>query len=68
MPKPLPRLSDLPMFIAFVSVAVSGCGSGTAPTRDAAARYDGQWTGTTFQGRSISFNVSADQKVTAITR
>jgi hypothetical protein len=51
--------------------ALSGCGGNTAngpttPSLDA-PRYDGQWKGTTSQGRPITFTVSLDQKVTAIT-
>jgi hypothetical protein len=50
---------------------LSGCGGSTAnnpttPSGDA-QRYDGQWKGTTSQGRPITFTVSLDQKVTAIT-
>jgi hypothetical protein len=48
----------------------SGCGGSAAngPTTPGGdARYDGQWKGTTSQGRPITFTVSSDQKVTAIT-
>lgn len=51
-------------------IGASGCGGSTAnnPTApDGAARYDGQWKGTTSQGRPITFTVSSAQKVTAIT-
>jgi hypothetical protein len=49
----------------------SGCGGSTAngPTTPTggAQRYDGQWKGTTSQGKPLTFTVSLDQKVTAIT-
>jgi hypothetical protein len=44
--------------------AILGCGSTTTPSSSSLA---GEWTGTTSQGTPISFTVSADQKVTAIT-
>jgi hypothetical protein len=49
--------------------SVSGCGGSTikSPTSGDTPRYDGQWKGTTSQGRPITFTVSVDQKVTAIT-
>jgi hypothetical protein len=40
---------------------------GCSPTTPSSSSLDGQWTGTTSQGTPISFTVSADQKVTAIT-
>jgi hypothetical protein len=50
---------------------LSSCGTSTASspttTTGGAPRYDGQWKGTTAQGTPITFSVSADQKVTAIT-
>jgi len=49
---------------------LSGCGGSTvnSPTTSGdTPRYDGQWKGTTSQGRPITFTVSLDQKVTAIT-
>ena len=42
---------------------MSACG----PTTPSSAALDGQWSGTTSQGTSITFTVSSDQKVTAIT-
>jgi hypothetical protein len=49
---------------------LSGCGGSTvnSPTTSGdTPRYNGQWKGTTSQGRPITFTVSLDQKVTAIT-
>jgi hypothetical protein len=47
---------------------MSACGNGpTTPSSKAPARYDGEWSGTTSQGRPITFTVSSEQKVTAIT-
>lgn len=42
---------------------VTACGS----TRPSSTTLEGEWTGTTTQGTPISFTVSPDQKVTAIT-
>src|SRR5215204_825321 len=42
----------------------SGCGG---PTDPSPSTLEGQWSGTTSQGTPISFTVSSDQKVTAIT-
>jgi len=42
----------------------SGCGG---PTKPSSSTLEGQWSGTTSQGTPISFTVSSDQKVTAIT-
>jgi len=67
------RMSLRAMFIPFMvglAAGVSGCSSSTMPTPPSTGvppRYDGEWSGTTSQGRPISFTVSADQKVTAIT-
>ena len=56
---------------AALLIGLSGCGGSSAnnPTTPGGdpARYDGQWKGTTSQGRPIAFTVSLDQKVTAIT-
>src|SRR5438874_2568990 len=63
MLKPGPFIWTIPL-----CVLMSACDNGsTTPTSGGAARYDGQWTGTTSQGRSIAFTVSSEQKVTAIT-
>jgi hypothetical protein len=56
---------------ATLLISFSGCGGSaennpTTPGGDP-ARYDGQWKGTTSQGRPIAFTVSPAQKVTAIT-
>ena len=48
-----------------VCAFISACGSSnTTPTP---AGYAGLWNGTTSQGAAISFSVSSDEKVTAIT-
>jgi hypothetical protein len=41
----------------------SACGSSTEPGQPG---YAGQWSGTTTQGRPITFTISADEMVTAI--
>jgi hypothetical protein len=48
---------------------MSACGnSDSGPTTPSPeARYDGQWNGTTSQGKPIAFTVGTEQKVTAIT-
>jgi hypothetical protein len=65
------HLAVLVCIPATLLISSSGCGGSTAnnPTTPGgdAARYDGQWKGTTSQGRPITFTVSLDQKVTAIT-
>ena len=49
-------------------VLMCACGSGpTTPSPGGSGRYDGQWSGTTSQGQPITFAVSSEQKVTAIT-
>ena len=45
-------------------LAACGGGDGT-PTAPGPPSFAGEWSGTTFQGRPISFSVSADQKVTS---
>jgi hypothetical protein len=47
-------------------LAIACGGSPSAPSSGASAGYDGQWSGTTFQGARIAFTVTG-QKVTAIT-
>jgi hypothetical protein len=37
-----------------------------SPTTPSSASLDGQWSGTTSQGTPITFTVSSDQKVTAL--
>src|SRR5690348_4859164 len=43
---------------------IAGCSQTTTPS---SSSLEGQWTGTTAQGTPISFTVSSDQRVTAIT-
>ena len=57
MSKPGPR---------FVTIAWCAVMSACSPTTPSSAALDGQWTGTTSQGTPITFTVSSDQKVTAI--
>ncbi len=58
------KSGPLILTIALCAFMSSCNGGGTSPTT---VSYDGQWIGTTFQGRPIAFTVSSDQKVTAIT-
>ena len=60
------RASTL-VLIAASCVLLSGCGDG-GPTSPGpvAGGHAGEWSGTTFQGRPISFTVSSEQQVTAI--
>jgi hypothetical protein len=60
-----------PLFLtSAMCVILSACGNGESspitPSPGGPAGYDGQWSGTTSQGRPITFTVSSDQKVTAI--
>ena len=59
------RLRPVLLTVA-LGALVSACEDGPT-TPSPSAGYEGQWSGTTFQGRPISFTVSPDQKVTAIT-
>ena len=52
---------------AFLSACANSDRGPTPPTPAASLRYDGEWSGTTSQGRPITFTVSSDQRVTAIT-
>jgi hypothetical protein len=56
--------------MALIACALfSACGDGDqAPTAPGGGGpgYAGEWSGTTAQGQPISFTVSADQKVTAV--
>ena len=55
-------------FITALCVFTIACASGeNSPTIPSSGGYDGQWSGTTSQGRTITFTISPDQKVTAIT-
>ena len=58
-----------PAFVTVVwCVLMSACGnSDSSPTTPSSAGYDGQWSGTTSQGKPITFTVAPEQKVTAIT-
>ena len=49
--------------IAFCAL-MSGCGNPSGPSGDS---YEGQWTGTTAQGKTVTFTISPDENVTAIT-
>jgi len=61
--RPVPFLLAIPL-----CVLMSACDkSPTTSSSGGPARYDGEWSGTTSQGRPITFTVSADQKVTALT-
>jgi hypothetical protein len=46
--------------------AANSCASPSDPS-DSPMAYQGEWNGTTSQGRSIAVVVSSDQKVTSIT-
>ena len=43
---------------------LSACGNPSGPSK---ASYEGQWTGTTAQGKTVTFTISPDENVTAIT-
>ena len=47
-------------------VLVSACGSPSSPSASE-ANYAGQWSGTTAQGRPVTFTISPDQNVTTLT-
>jgi hypothetical protein len=53
--------------IRLVTIAWCALMSACSPTRPSSAALDGLWSGTTSQGTPITFTVSSDQKVTAIT-
>jgi hypothetical protein len=56
-----------PLLAALPLCALLACGGGpTTPSSGDTTNRDGQWSGTTSQGRPISFTVAGD-KVTAIT-
>ena len=42
---------------------LSACGNPSGPSKRS---YDGQWTGTTAQGKTVAFTISPDENVTAI--
>ena len=45
---------------------VSACGSPSGPSTSQ-PNYEGQWSGTTAQGRPVTFTISPDQNVTTLT-
>ena len=55
--------------IVITCALMNGCGNGTITPAipSAVGGYDGEWSGTTSQGRMIAFTVSTDRKVTTIT-
>jgi hypothetical protein len=55
---------DVPL-IAFCALA-SACGSPSSPS-DGQVSYAGQWSGTTAQGRPVTFTISPEQNVTTLT-
>lgn len=59
-------MSRLAIAIALCA-SMSACGTERGPTGPSDARYQGQWVGTTAHGTPITFTVSPDEKVTAIT-
>jgi hypothetical protein len=64
---PFPSPACLYVLIVWSALA-SACGGGTptAPSPDGPVSYEGQWSGTTAQGRAISFTVSPGPKITAL--
>ncbi len=52
----------VPMFA--LCALLSACGNPSGPSN---ASYEGQWTGTTAQGKTVTFTISPDENVTAIT-
>lgn len=59
----MPKTVSLSLAILGCWVLAGACGP-TMPS-SASVRHDGQWSGTTAQGRPISFTISSDEKVTA---
>ena len=51
-----------PAMIALCAL-LSACGNPSGPSKRS---YEGQWTGTTAQGKTVTFTISADENVTAI--
>lgn len=52
--------------LALIACALSAaCGGDATPTAPGGGRFAGEWVGTTFQGRPITFTVSGE-KVTAV--
>ena len=54
------------LLLALVAcVLPAACGGDASPTAPAGGRFAGEWSGTTFQNRPITFTVSGE-KVTAV--
>ena len=51
--------------IAFCAL-VNACGSPSSPSGGQPS-YEGQWSGTTAQGKAVTFTISSDQNVTTLT-
>ena len=60
-----PRLTPKPA-LPLVTIAWCALLSACSPTAPSSATLVGQWSGTTSQGTPITFTVSSDQKVTAL--
>jgi hypothetical protein len=54
-----------PFVLAIVCAIACAC-SGDSPTAPSTSGYNGDWSGTTSQGRPVAFTVSSD-RITAIT-
>ena len=52
----------VPMLVLWA--LLSACGTPSGPSKRS---YEGQWTGTTAQGKTVTFTISPDENVTAIT-
>jgi hypothetical protein len=64
------RRREIVLFLSIALCAFTNACGDTGPTPPSSAAPGslvGQWSGTTSQGRPVTFVVSADQKVTAIT-
>ena len=55
-----------PRFVFLVALALGATGC-NGPTDPSGAGYAGEWSGTTAQGKPISFTISGSETVTAIT-
>ena len=64
LPRRFAAAARLPAALALAAI-LGACGD-DGPTKPSARIQPGQWTGTTAQGRPISFTVSGDEKVTEI--
>jgi hypothetical protein len=53
--------------VAWVAMAVVAATACSSPSQPSSAGYAGQWSGRTAQGKAITFTVSPDERVTAIT-